>query len=108
MIYFVLLVTTFTGSKRDEDKIVPREIDADDSDVELKSDDERSVQLVLAQQFINKPVQNADQTLLAVALAWMGLTDTSSNCMNKLYCGLGPAETVQYVLVIQPKLCYWV
>uniref|UniRef100_A0A453QCB7 Uncharacterized protein n=1 Tax=Aegilops tauschii subsp. strangulata TaxID=200361 RepID=A0A453QCB7_AEGTS len=31
------------GSKRDEDKIVPREIDADDSDVELKSDDERSV-----------------------------------------------------------------
>ena len=43
MIYFVLLVTTFTGSKRDEDKIVPREIDADDSDVELKSDDERSV-----------------------------------------------------------------
>ncbi|KAM3196757.1 hypothetical protein ACQJBY_072452 [Aegilops geniculata] len=28
------------GSKRDEDKIVPREIDADDSDVELKSDDE--------------------------------------------------------------------
>ncbi|KAM0881531.1 hypothetical protein ACQ4PT_032905 [Festuca glaucescens] len=28
------------GSKRDEDKIVPREIDADDSDVELRSDDE--------------------------------------------------------------------
>ncbi|CAM0912473.1 unnamed protein product [Alopecurus aequalis] len=28
------------GSKRDEDKIVPREIDADDSDVEPRSDDE--------------------------------------------------------------------
>lgn len=33
-----------TGSKREaEDRIVPRNIDADDSDVEVKSDDERSV-----------------------------------------------------------------
>ena len=31
-----------TGSKRDaEDRIVPRHEDADDSDVEVKSDDER-------------------------------------------------------------------
>jgi len=31
-----------TGSKREiEDHIVPRSVDADDSDVEVKSDDER-------------------------------------------------------------------
>lgn len=37
-----------SGSKREaEDKIVPREIDADDSDVEPKSDDERYVSLSL-------------------------------------------------------------
>jgi hypothetical protein len=40
MTYPFLLHTV--GSKRDaEDKIVPREIDADDSDVEPRSGDER-------------------------------------------------------------------
>jgi hypothetical protein len=34
--------------KRDEDKMVPREIDADDSDVEARSDDERSVYFLLS------------------------------------------------------------
>jgi len=41
-----LFLSCCIGSKREaEDKIVPREIDADDSDVEPKSDDERSVPL---------------------------------------------------------------
>lgn len=32
------------GSKRDpEDRIIPRNVDADDSDVEIKSDDDRFV-----------------------------------------------------------------
>ncbi len=42
MIYDSVLLV-ITGSKRDEDKIVPREIDADDSDMEPRSDDERFV-----------------------------------------------------------------
>lgn len=33
-----------TGSKREpEDRIIPRSVDADDSDVEVKSDDERLI-----------------------------------------------------------------
>lgn len=35
-----------TGNKRDtEDRIAPRSVDADDSDVEVKSDDERLLHL---------------------------------------------------------------
>jgi hypothetical protein len=34
--------------KRDEDKIVPRELDVDDSDVEPRSDDERFVYFLLS------------------------------------------------------------
>lgn len=35
------------GSKRDpEDRIIPRSVDADDSDVDIKSDDERYLFLI--------------------------------------------------------------
>ncbi|AQK66499.1 Cwf15 / Cwc15 cell cycle control family protein [Zea mays] len=45
------------GSKREaEDKIVPQEIDADDSDVEPKSDDERFVPLSFSAFYRNAPV----------------------------------------------------
>ena len=39
---YVFVSFSTTGSKRDaEDRIVPRHEDADDSDVDVKSDDER-------------------------------------------------------------------
>lgn len=41
----MLTVQAGLGSKRDtEDRIIPRSVDADDSDVEVRSDDERYFQ----------------------------------------------------------------